>query len=262
MTLIVGVRCEGGIVIAADSAATMGNASGATAEHRAARKLTIEDGKLIVGVSGHVGLGQRLAGALRDGYRDKKFKGAPHVAVQHMREAIVPVVRPEYEMGGLVAHATGNPAMNSYAQFAMLVAIPIEKEPYLVNFSETCAPEYATENIPFICIGSGSRQADPFVGFVRKVLWPEKGYPPLADGTLGAYWIVQHGIQTGTGGVGGAVQLAVLHREGSDLVAREVSELETREQDEALAHLEKYVRGWRSQFTRSSDTAPPPEPPA
>lgn len=137
MTLIIGVQCAEGVVLAADSAATMGASGIQTAQQRTARKLTIcNQGKAVVGVSGHMGLAQRLAAAIEDGYRNNRFKGRPESAMGFMREAIVPIVKAEYEMGSIVATATRSAAALQYANFAMLAAIPLDKHPQLVSFAD------------------------------------------------------------------------------------------------------------------------------
>lgn len=261
MTLIIGIRCTEGIVLAADSAATMGPSGIQTAQQRTARKLIIcNQGKIVVGVSGHMGLSQRLAATIEDGYNANRFKGRPEVAVGKMREALVEIVRPEWEMGQLVVNASRNPAATQYANFNMLVALPLEKQLQLVSFTETCSPELANDGLPFVCIGSGQLLADPFLSFLRRVLWPASGCPTLSDGILSAYWAMQHTIDTNPGGVGGDPQIITLQKSGSDFKAEEQNPGAISAHRESLRDFERMVREWRAQFT-TAPTAPAPEAP-
>ena len=59
MTLIVGILCSDGVVVAADGAATLGSLGNSTVRQEV-KKLDVISGKIIVGVSGPVGLGQKL----------------------------------------------------------------------------------------------------------------------------------------------------------------------------------------------------------
>ena len=58
MTLIVGFKCSDGLVVGADSGATMGDVSGLRTIMQPMTKIQIVADKAIVGVSGPVGLGQ------------------------------------------------------------------------------------------------------------------------------------------------------------------------------------------------------------
>jgi hypothetical protein len=180
-----------------------------------------------------------------------------------MRRELVPIVQPEWEMGQIVTAATRNPGSNNYANFSMLVAIPLDKQPQLVTFTETCSPEIATPGLPFACIGSGQLLADPFIAFIRRVLWPKNAYPSLLDGTLAAYWTMQHAIETNAGGVGGETQVVTLRKtSNNDFKAEELDEAALQGHKESLKDLEKKIQEWRAQFTENPIAPPPPAPPA
>lgn len=63
MTLIVGIKSKEGIVLAADGAATLGSMGNRTVIQSVKKLSTIQD-KIIVGVSGSVGLSQRINGVV------------------------------------------------------------------------------------------------------------------------------------------------------------------------------------------------------
>ena len=59
MTLIIGIKCEGGIVMGADGAATLG-CMGTHTVVQECKKLQLLCNSIILGVSGSVGLAQRF----------------------------------------------------------------------------------------------------------------------------------------------------------------------------------------------------------
>jgi len=64
MTLIVGVKCQDSVVVGSDGAATSTTIVGVPTSRQAVKKLTNLGNKIIVGVSGPVGLGQLIADAV------------------------------------------------------------------------------------------------------------------------------------------------------------------------------------------------------
>ena len=174
---------------------------------------------------------------------------------------MAPLVKNEYEMSGIVANATRNPNALSHASALMLVALPIERQIILADFTETCAPELASDGIPFIAIGSGQPLADPFLAFARRVLWPANGSPSLAEGRLTAVWALRHAIETNTGGVAPPIQIVQLTKDDGECTARELPEAEVQQQEEACRDLEQYISKWPRQFSSNpAATAPPPPP--
>lgn len=262
MTLIIGIRCDEGIVMAADSAATMGSVAGQTAQLRTAKKLTICQGKIVVGISGFLGLGQRLVAAIDQGHKENKFKGRKETAVGAMRDALVKIAEPEWRMSGLVSQAQNHRGANSYATAPMLLALPIEKELVLVQFTETCAPEIATDELPFVALGSGQPLADPFLAYIRRVLWPKSALPSVADGVFSAMWTLTHTIETNPGGVAGPIQIVVLRNANGAPVATELLDSDLAEHREALDDLDRRIAEWRAGFTNKPLGGEPASPPA
>ena len=90
-----------------------------------------------------------------------------------------------------------------------MVAMPIQHVPYLFSFDYNGAPERATKELPFVAIGIGQPIADPFLAFLKRLLWLES-QPTLAKGRLAAIWTIDHVRLTNPGGVGGKIQVAML----------------------------------------------------
>lgn len=262
MTLIIGIRCADGIVVAADGAATLGSMGNMTAQQKTVKKLTILQDKIIVGVSGAVGLGQRLRATLDEGYKAKKFSNLrAEIAMGEMRKAFWAVVGPEWECARATAPVAGVQIASSSANTSMLTALPLNGKPELVQFDLQCAPELATDDLPFVAIGSGQAQADPFLAFIRRVFWPTKP-PTLQDGVFSAVWTLRHTIETIPGGVADPIQVAVLEKVGSDWKAREMTDAELDGHVAAIDSAEQSLSDWRSQFTAAPAGTPPEKPPA
>lgn len=263
MTLIVGILCENGVVMAADSEATMGSAgAGLTAAQRTAHKLTIHHDKVIFGFSGFLGLEQRLTPTLEQTCRGC-FDNAPDKVMAKLFEVLVPIVKPLYEMSQTVAQATRNNDIVGYAVPNVLVALPVQHKARLLRIYENCSTEYSTEDLPFVAIGSGQKYAEPFLAFLRSTFWPTSGaLPSVADAEFSAYWTLQHVIDThALGGIGGEIQLATLTKIGSDWKAVLRTEAEHAVHKDAIDRVVGLNRDWRSQFGTAPTSAPPEAPP-
>lgn len=97
MTLIVGIKCSDGIVLGADGAATYG-VLGQQTIRQPVKKLKILESCIVVGVSGPIGLGQRLTATVEELWQNKKLSGkTPPVAMDIMRRAVLPHIAIEIE---------------------------------------------------------------------------------------------------------------------------------------------------------------------
>jgi 20S proteasome alpha/beta subunit len=243
MTLIVGVKCSDGIVLGADGAATFG-AMGQRTIRQSVTKLHVISHRVIVGVSGPIGLSQRITGRIEDLYQEGTLTGTKSVqAMTKIREAIWPDIFGELQAASLAKNVIGPIAMDS-ALASSIVALPLDRKPALFQFDQQGAPEEATEDLPFVAIGSGQPTADPFLAFVRKIFWP-KELPPLEMGIFSALWTLQHAIETNPGGVADPIQLIVLEKQGKDYQARQLAEEDLQEHYEAITAAESALRDFR-----------------
>jgi hypothetical protein len=90
-----------------------------------------------------------------------------------------------------------------------LVAVPVKGIPQLFQFDNGGIPEAATKELPFVALGSGQQIADPFLAFLRKILWKDRT-PTMAEGRLVAAWTVCHVAETNPGGVALPLQMFCL----------------------------------------------------
>jgi 20S proteasome alpha/beta subunit len=74
MTLIIGVLCKDSVVVAADGAATLGGLAGSTAR-QPVKKLATIDERVVIGVSGPVGLAQQLTDRVQTLWTQGQLKG-------------------------------------------------------------------------------------------------------------------------------------------------------------------------------------------
>lgn len=177
MTVIIGVQCkDGGIVVAADGAATFVTSTGFPTSRQPMSKLSLINNELIFGHSGSVGLAQRLESVVKDAWQNKnaRKKYNPPEMMQYLRNRFwQEVVKDEVD----VVNQSG-PHLSQLAQQTInqsfLVAFPPIKDsdrPILIHFNWDCHPEMLTDKLPCVALGSGQQIADPFLSFIRRVLW-------------------------------------------------------------------------------------------
>lgn len=262
MTLIVGVKCSDGIVLAADSAATLGAFGDSTIVQNSASKLTVLAGRLIVGTSGHLGLGQRIASVVESLWNNKEFSGVTSVDAMvklgvAFRQHLFMEAAAAREYAPLVG--PGVAARSALSQ--TLVAMPVSRRLSLFQFDHQGAPEEATEHLPFVSIGNGQRIADPFLAFMRRIFWPP-GLPGVREGVFAGVWTLQHAIETHPGGVGGTVCVAVIEAgKQGEWTARHLEDLEVAEHLQAIAVAEGTLRDFRTSLAPGPASMGAPTPP-
>lgn len=225
MTLIVGIRCKEGVVIAADSRATLGSLGNRTARQNIS-KLDLPTDQVIVGISGFVGLGQKILRSLdKDLWNQVKGKNTNHLKARKLiRDKMWTQVEPEFEAAAKSAKVIGHLAHSS-AICHTLIATPIENNPILLQYDHQCASEEATNQLPFMSIGSGSIYADPFLAFLRKSLWSNGEPKNVGEAVLVAIWTLDYVIELDpTGSVGGNVEIATLTKVNNEWKAEMVLE--------------------------------------
>jgi hypothetical protein len=203
VTLIIGIRCEDGIVLGGDGASTVGSLSGTTIK-QPTKKLEIIDGKVILGFSGPVGLGQILKSEIVKVWGVEK--NVTRSEATDLRVAITKKTRPhverEFNAAAGFAKVLGQNELSS-ALCTVLLALPlysVSKDFSLIEFTHQCSSEEVTSLIPFSAIGSGKNIADPFLAFIKKIFWKDR-IPTLAEGRFAVIWTLIHTIETNPGGV-------------------------------------------------------------
>jgi 20S proteasome alpha/beta subunit len=214
MTLIIGIKCRDGIVMGADGAATF-EALGQHTIRQETTKLDILENRVIVGVSGPIGLGQRIKAEIQSLWTDSKLglgTQKPTEAMKIIREALWQKhIGPELKVAQEAAGAIGQPLALQSALVHTVVCVPLKGIPRLFQFNQQGAPEEATDTLPFVAIGSGQFIADPFLAFLRRIFWRDC-LPTVNDGIFTTLWALDHAIQTNPGGVSDPKQVMILEK--------------------------------------------------
>lgn len=258
MTLIVGILCSDGVVVAADGAATLGSLGNSTVRQEV-KKLDVISGKIIVGVSGPVGLGQKLKDKIGKQYSGNEFRSMDKVEVsskisEGMREHIVPLL----QTAQFAVPVVGTNVAGSSALSSSVVAMIVKKEPTLMQFDFQGASELANQDIPFIAVGSGQALADPFLAFIRRIFWKDH-LPNLNEGIFAAVWTVTHAILVNPGGVSDPIQVAVLKKE-NDGSAVELDPSEFEEHRESIKAAEERLSTYKEELSAPSGAEAIPTP--
>ena len=264
MTLIVGIKCTDGIVVGADGAATLGNATGTRTVIQPVNKLHILQDRIIMGVSGPVGLGQLYCARVESLWKDKKLGISltlPEVQ-KELCEAIQKDAMPALATAQASIPFLGQLGAFSLASTVSLVALPVgglTGKPELIQCAYNGQAEAATNDLPYIAIGSGQPIADPHLALLRRVFWPDK-LPNIADGIFAAMWTLLHAIQVNTGGVAEPIQMAVLEKsKGNELRAHELSGQLVAEHRQHVKEAEEHLQSF-SDSQHTGSTQPPDAP--
>ncbi len=209
MTLIVGILCKDGVVMASDSAATFGTFGRPTIGQQDVRKLIQLNDHILYASTGAVGISQVIGDTINQLWEAKTFIGkkSPESVMDTIGKKINAVVAPYLQVGQW-QHAITGDAQGSLCK--SIIAMPVDHKPYLFNFDFNGSPERSTQELPFIALGSGQPIADPFLALLRRLLWSSTE-PSVAEGRLAAVWAIDHVSRTNPGGVGGPIQLATLN---------------------------------------------------
>lgn len=260
MTVLVGIRCRDGVVIASDSAATFGANGQVTIGQQSVQKVSIIRDRIVFAGTGAVGIAQLIIESLDRGWGpERTFLGAksPEQMMNIIGTRIGALVAPYLQTANLQRGLTGEA---STTLCKSMIALPVANKFHLFQFDFNGAPEHATRDLPFVALGSGQAIADPFLAMLKRLLWPDEE-PTLAEGRLAAVWTIDHVRRTTPGGVGGDIQLATL-ADAATGVPESVKIAEQGEVtehlqavDAALAALVAQIRG----VATTKDTVDPPD---
>ena len=126
--------------------------------------------------------------------------------------------------------------------FGALLAFSSNKKFELYEFQTgVFQPQFKTEHLWYVSMGSGQAICDPFLGLVRRVFWKNDKPPMLSDGAFATVWTLQHVVDLNPGGIKGPIEVAVLENSKNGAVARLLREGELDEHRNNIAGLEKHI---------------------
>jgi hypothetical protein len=208
MTLIIGVLCEGGVVVAADRQVTsaiflplanpqplqMQTSTSATT------KVTIIERDTLLGISGTPAIADTYEASINSHHQ--RFTGglytnATRKLQEEIRGAILEHVKVAKELVGLIGQ------MHAYSQAVCecLLAAPFRDGVKLIQILQHGAFDVAKSELPIRVIGSGQIHADPFMVFLRNTFWPDR-LPTVQEGILASCWAIDYAIEVGAPQVG------------------------------------------------------------
>lgn len=261
MTLIVGILCEDGIVVASDSLATFAKEGVPTIGQQEMQKVLKLSDSVLFACTGSVGMGQLISQMVETSWQGSQFNKfkTPADMMNGIGLEISKLVTPYLQTANLSRPLVGDA---SASLCKTLIAMPVRKIPCLFTFDYNGAPEQATSELAFISLGSAQPIADPFLALLRRLLWSET-QPSLAEGRLAAVWTIDHARQTNPGGVGGPIQLATLGGESSGKLPL-VTVFDEKEVQEHLQQVSAAERALVEELRSPAATdqvEPIPEPP-
>lgn len=226
-------------------------------------KLSIIGDQVILGVSGPVGLAQSYRHSIEPLIKNHGLR-APWKSVSDARRKLYDCfwihAGPAWERAAIVSKTIG-PIAHSEVSHQSMIAFPVDDQACLIQFSHQCQPEEATQELPFIAIGSGQTTADPFLSFIKRTFWP-KSTPSTEDGKFAVLWALQYCIKARPGGIDDPVQIAVLSKNTSgEWRARELSSDQIGNDRLAIKSIEDEIPDLARQLFKKPPTEPIPEKP-
>ena len=245
--------------MASDSAATFGAGFQFTIGQQEVTKVRSLADSILYGSTGSLGMAQLICDKLT------KLWTANHTSFLNYTgpEAMSKIGQ---EIAQLIAVYISNGQMlrpEGGLQTALcksLVAIPLRQAVSLIQFDFSGAPEEATKELPFVALGSAQSIADPFLAFLKRILWKERE-PSVSEGRFAAAWTIEHAILTNPGGVAGPLQMATLTRVGDKPKIDLITDVAEHRQavSEAERVLGEHIHNSLGSGTEGAATAPKPQ---
>jgi len=241
MTLIIGVKCRDGIVIGADSVTTYGSAI----EQEVDDKIKTINGEVLVASAGAVGLGQLVFGTLEKRWNEL-VAGKDKLSARNEISALVwNEMQPKLQRAADAETLYGRRIVESLA-CNFMVAFATNDTHVLLVFDDSAQSLEVTYSSPFFSIGSGDFQADPFLAFVKRILWKDGAPRTLADGIFCVLWTLDHVSRVNAGlGVGGRPNVIVLQNQDGRWRAEKLSDDKLGEQLMGIQIAEDYMGRFR-----------------
>jgi hypothetical protein len=212
LTLIVGIRCSDGVVLASDSAATYAQGISPTVGQQAVTKVHQLDDSMLFASTGAIGISQILCNALPKLFQGPLRQSSVTSATDAMMEVSKKIreqVASLFESATRVVPLIGQHEAKATVLCRSMVALAFRNECCLYQFDYSGAPEQATKDLPFISLGSGQNIADPFLALLKRILWLDRE-PTVPEGRFVAAWTISHVALTNPGGVALPLQMASL----------------------------------------------------
>lgn len=229
MTAIVGIKCKDGIVIGSDSSSTFTQTPEFRTIEQKTKKVEIINRKIILAGTGSVGLNQRFSEVISQYWAGSNHKDKTAISIG---KELSQAGRSDFVQTG-----------TKERQYGALVAFSCKNELHLCEFSVVdFQPEFKTDKMWFVSMGSGQPITDPFLGLMRRVFWGDEP-PRLNEAIFAVAWTLRHVIELNPGGINGPQQIAVL--EAKSMNAHLLQDDELAEHIEYAEGAEKHLASYR-----------------
>lgn len=248
MTSILGIACSDGIVIGADSSATLSSPQLATIEQQTNKIELVLDSIILAG-TGEVGLGQRFREVIKKTFNDGVINQGPIAFCKALSRNGIDDFRSTYVNPG---------------GYGALVGFACKGGAHLCEIGGPTFQPEMKEGIWYASMGSAQTITDPFLGFFRQAFW-SKGRPNLSEGIFAATCVLQQAINLNPGGVNGPIRMTILEKSGPGCKARHLNEQELNQHsqhaDEFMKYISKFAEKFQPAQALDLPTAPtPPDP--
>jgi hypothetical protein len=260
MTLIVGIKCESGVVLGADGVATRVDSDRrSTVQLSVKQKIRVVASKVIaVGVAGEGGLGRRIQDEFDITHNvDQLASQSTFLGFHSIRDVVMAQVRKEWSIAAEAERVYGDTVRDDVGVDVLAAAV-IGGEANLVHVNRRGGGATVDDDVPWITLGSGQVTADPFLAFLRRIFWPDR-VPTLSEGRLGAVWTLDHSIHVNRRVVGGEIQVVVLEKQGETWATRELQKREIDLHRLNIADAERVFAEYGHRL--AATVTPPPSPP-
>lgn len=249
MTLLVGIRCKDGVVVAADRAVTFGTSPGNFTIAHKAQKVRVIKKTVIVAGTGHVGGAQRFLETAERAW-DLQIAGKGKSPMDTCRILSAEFIK-DCQSTGMQKPSLG-----------ALVAFPSTKGggPQLCEFQTSdFQPELKDTGCWFVSMGSGQLIADSYLAFMREAFWRD-GMPNLKEGMFAAAWVMRQSIKVAPGFIDEPIDIAVLQGEKAKMLEQGELDYYMDVADEATKHFGTFDPS-NVTSTGATPEPPPPAPP-
>jgi 20S proteasome alpha/beta subunit len=265
MTLLIGVLCSDGAVIAADRQASHGSL-GTMTVGQPVTKITTVGPDLLFASSGRIGMSQQFEAFIKRLSGETYFaKNDYAIAIGRVQQHFRPIVEGAFKTATAASQIVGQQAAQSDCICASILAAPFRDGMKIVEISPQIAVEFLTPELSFLSMGSGKLTADPFLGFLKNVFWPDR-LPTVREGALAAYWTIKLATDLRVSGVGMGIDICTLEGSDDGWASRKLEDNETAEHDGFIESCEDALRSvaaaiaGKSPATDIAQPIPVPEP--
>ena len=218
VTLIVGILCDKGVAIAADSQATaaahipLANPAKLQTHTHSVTKVARIGNEALLGVSGYPPIGDEYEKVIKP--RSQQFATRNYeFATNKLKDEIRNIINKHLDTAKRASKLIDNQAYDT-ATCECLLAANFKDGVKLIQIERQGSFEVLKSEFPLVAIGSGQMHADPFLVYLRNTFWPDK-LPTVEEGVLAATWAIDYAIEVGAPLVGGEIVAFSVRKAGN-----------------------------------------------